>query len=75
MKKIRAIYIGDVRFNECPVFELNDETGWFIMLKDNEIRYEKDCVYEDDDFLVFSVDNDLAKLIDKRTLVVNKFDE
>lgn len=65
MKKIRAIYIGDVRFDECPVFELNNETGWFVMLRDNEIKYEKDCVYEDDDFLIFIVENDLAKMIER----------
>jgi hypothetical protein len=28
MKKIRAIYIGDVRFEQCPVFELNVETNY-----------------------------------------------
>ena len=63
MKKIRAIYIGDVRFDVCPVFELNFETNYFKMIKDNEIKYEKECVYEDSDFLIFEVENDDAKII------------
>lgn len=62
MKKIRAIYIGDVRFNECPVFELNEKTHYFEMIKDREFRYEKECV-EDSDFIIFEVENDIAKLI------------
>lgn len=63
MKKIRAIYIGDVRFDVCLVFELNFETNYFEMIKDNEIKYEKECVYEDSDFLIFEVENDDAKII------------
>lgn len=59
--KIRAIYIGDVRFNQCPVFELNMDTNYFEMLTDKEFRYEKEVVEEDDDdeFLVFIVENDI----------------
>ncbi|QDP99759.1 hypothetical protein FOH38_03860 [Lysinibacillus fusiformis] len=63
MRKIRAIYIGDVRFDQCPVFELNMKTNYFEMLIDKEMRYEKECVEEDDDFLVFIVENDIATLI------------
>lgn len=65
MKKIRAIYIGDVRFDQCPVFELNMETNYFEMLIDKEFRYEKECVEEDDDFLIFTVENDRAVLVEK----------
>ena len=50
--KIRA---GDVRFDFCPVFELDEDTEEFIMLSDKEFRYDKDVVYEDEDFLVFEV--------------------
>ncbi|WP_427137937.1 hypothetical protein [Psychrobacillus psychrodurans] len=57
MKKIRAIYIGDVRFDQCPVFELNTETNYFEII-DKEMRYEKEVVEEDDDFLIFKVEND-----------------
>ena len=64
MKKIRAIFIGDVRFNQCPVFELNDETKYFEMLIEQEMRYEKEVVEEDDDFLVFEVEKDIAILIE-----------
>ena len=63
MKKIRAIYIGDVRFGQCPVFELNMETNYFEMLIDKEFRYEKEVVEEDDEFLVFVVENDIATFI------------
>lgn len=65
MKKIRAIYIGDVRFDRCPVFELNMDTNYFEMLTDKEYRYEKEVVEEDDEFLVFIVENDIATLIKK----------
>ena len=61
MKKIRAIFIGDVRYNECPVFELNEETGWFEMLTDKEFKYERECVYDNKDFLIFTVENDEVK--------------
>jgi len=63
MKKIRAIFIGDVRFHKCSVFELNIETGWFEMLEDISFRYEKKCVYEDSDFLIFEVENDNVNLL------------
>lgn len=53
--KIRAIYIGDMRFDFCPVFELDEDTEEFAMLSDKEFRYGKAVVYEDEDFLVFEV--------------------
>ena len=65
MKKIRAIFIGDVRFDQCPVFELNNETNYFEMLIDKEIRYEKEVVEEDDDFLTFEIEKDIATLIEQ----------
>lgn len=66
MKKIRAIYIGDIRFDQCPVFELNEETSYFEMLIDKEFRYEKECVEEDNDFLIFEVENDEVNLIKRK---------
>lgn len=63
MKKIRAIFVGDVRFDHCPVFELNVETNYFEMLIDKEFRYEKEVVEEDNNFLVFEIENDVATLI------------
>ncbi|MEK5068714.1 hypothetical protein [Sporosarcina sp. FSL K6-1508] len=65
MEKIRAIFIGDVRFDQCPVFELNTETNYFEMLIDKEMRYEKECVEEDDDFLIIKVKNDIATLVEE----------
>lgn len=63
MKKVRAIFIGDVRFDECPVFELNRKTGYFEMIVDKEFKYLKEVVEEDDDFLVFEIENDSATLM------------
>jgi len=68
MKKIRAIYIGDVKHNQCPVFELK-ENGWFEMLGDNELRYEKEvCFDEDSDFLIFEVEKDNVNNVYKKSL-------
>lgn len=64
MKKIRAIFIGDVRFDQCPVFELNKETNYFEMIIDKEFSYEKELVEEDKDFLIFEIENDIATLIE-----------
>ena len=61
--KIRAIYIGDIKHNRCPVFELNNESGWFEMVEDSSFKYEKNCVNEDSDFLVFKVEGEDVKLI------------
>ncbi|AJD29352.1 hypothetical protein FDE98_17830 [Clostridium sporogenes] len=67
MKKIRAVYIGDVRFEQCSVFELNEITNYFEMLVDKEFRYEKKSVEEDVDWLIFEVDTDedKARLLNK----------
>lgn len=63
MKKIRAIYIGDARYEECPIFELNEKNNYFEMIKDKTFRYEKECVEEDDDFLIVEVDGEDFRLI------------
>ncbi|MDW0109528.1 hypothetical protein [Sporosarcina aquimarina] len=63
LKKIRAIFIGDVRFDQCPVFELNNETNYFEMILDKEIRYEKAVVEEDDDFLIFEIEENIASFM------------
>ena len=68
MKKLRAIYIGDVRFDTCPVFELNHRTDNFEMLKDTEFAYSREAVYSDPDFILFEIEDDQAKLIKKKTL-------
>lgn len=66
MIKIRAIYIGDIKFENCPVFELK-ENGWFEMLEDSEFRYEKSVVESDEDWLIFNVDieEEKVKLINR----------
>lgn len=63
MKKLRAMYTGDVRFNECPVFELNEDNGYFEMISDHEFRYEKSTVFEDNDFIIFSIEDDTVRII------------
>ncbi|WP_313234694.1 hypothetical protein [Sporosarcina ureae] len=60
--KIRAIFIGDVRFDQCPVFELNNKTNYFEMIIDKEIKYEKVVVEEDEEFLLFEIENDIATM-------------
>ena len=53
--RLRAIYTQDVRFDSCPVFELNTETNYFEMLEDRLFRYKSEEIYEDENFLVFAV--------------------
>lgn len=65
MKKVRAIFIGDVRFDQCPVFELNNETDYFEMIGDPELKYLREVVEEDDGFLIFDIENDEATLIER----------
>lgn len=60
--KTRAIYKGDMRFDECPVFELRGDK--FYMLRDVSFSYDKDVVLQDDDFMVFTVDVDHVVLVD-----------
>lgn len=60
MKKIRAIFIGDVRYDQCPVFELNVKTNLFEMLIDRDFKYEKEVVMQDDQFLVFTIENEIV---------------
>jgi len=55
---LRAIYTGDVRFNECNVFKYNLETKKFHMINDNEISYPFEVVMNDRDFVVFASDGD-----------------
>jgi len=45
------------------VFEFNKGTNCFEMLIDREFKYEKICVEKDNDFLIFEVENDKARLI------------
>ena len=63
MKKISAVYLGESKCDECRVFELNEQTNNFEMLKDKEVKYKKERVEEDKDFLVFKIDDDKATLM------------
>ncbi len=63
--RIRALYIGDVRFNSCPVFELNLKTMNFEMLSDPTFAYSIDIILYDSDFILFTVEWDHAKKLSK----------
>ncbi|GMG96238.1 hypothetical protein [Tepidimicrobium xylanilyticum] len=41
MKKIRAIYIGDVRFNNCPVFELKEKSCFDLRILNIDMKKKK----------------------------------
>ena len=55
MRTIRALYIGDMRYSESPVFELNKEDGVFEMVIDKDCRYSVEDILGDDDWLVFEI--------------------
>jgi hypothetical protein len=65
MKEKRAIYIGDIRYDKCVIFKLNDKTGYYEMIDDTDFRYEESIVNEDTDWLIFEVDKrkDKVKLL------------
>lgn len=54
-----------MRFDQCPVFELNNETNYFEMLIDKEMRYEKEVFEKDDDFIIFEIERHIATLIEQ----------
>jgi len=54
--KVRAIFKNDLTLDVCPIFELNERTENFEMVGDPEFSYPKEAVYEDDSFIVFSVE-------------------
>ena len=55
MNKIRAVYMGDVRFSKCPVFELNSKKDIFEMIEDRSFWYPRKAVYDDNNFFIFVV--------------------
>lgn len=54
MKKI-AVYIEDVFFGKCPVYEYNPITGYFEMLGDRTFKFAEEEVMTDDGWLVFEL--------------------
>ena len=40
----RAIYIGDMSYNQCDVFEFDETTQEYVMINDNDFRYPKEAV-------------------------------
>ena len=59
----RAIYIGDIRFDDCPVFELDEEDGYFKILGDPDFRYTKEAVESDKNFIRFLVNENEIRLL------------
>ncbi|WP_050183901.1 hypothetical protein [Domibacillus robiginosus] len=57
---LRAIYIGDIRFNECNVFEYDNDTKKFHMVNDREISYDFEVVMGDADFIIFATNGEIA---------------
>ena len=43
-------------FEQCPVFEIKNQTNYFETMIDKDMRYEKEVVEEDDDFLIFEIE-------------------
>lgn len=62
---IRAIYIWDVRFPDCPVFELDSKGQRFHMVGDPSFAYDKAEVYNDDDWILFKVKDENVIRIEK----------
>ncbi|MDK2600793.1 hypothetical protein QO179_25175 [Bacillus stercoris] len=55
---LRAIFIGDVRDNQCNVFEYNQETKHFEMINDPDFSYPFDAVMLDPEFIIFAVEGE-----------------
>lgn len=70
--KIRAIYIGDVRFDQSPVFEYDKATNEFMMLIDHEFSYSLEIVENDPDFIIFLIEKNKVTKISKRKFSLMK---
>ena len=54
--KTRAIYIPDMRYDECKVFELRGDK--FICITDNRLSYNINVILSDDSWIVASIIDD-----------------
>lgn len=70
---IRAIYIGDVRYNQINVFEYNPKTKEFHMINDKSFSYPFECVMEGKNWLVYFIDGEkvYSMEIKNKTLILN----
>ena len=77
MVKKRAVYIGETRYKQCPVFELDKIDKKFKMIDDIDFVYDVEAILCDSDWLVFRIEYDekifniedgYVKLIDKDEL-------
>jgi hypothetical protein len=54
--KTRAIYIPDIRYDECKVFELKGDR--FICITNSRLSYNIDVVLSDNSWIVASIIDD-----------------
>lgn len=53
MERKRAIYIGDMSFNQCDVFEFDEATQEYVMINDTNFRYPREAIEcEDTDWVI-----------------------
>lgn len=74
-KKIRAIYMGDLRCAVCGVFELNEENNRFEEMEDPEFSYSRESVFGDSDFFIFEVEVNRIKYKSKVSFLQRGVDE
>jgi len=72
MRKIRAIYIWDIRDNQCEVFELDASDKKFKMIIDGDFSYPLECILEDSNWIVFGIngtgDDEEVKIIKREEM-------
>lgn len=78
-QEIRAIYKGDIAYNDMPVFKYDSEQSSFIMLRDPEFKYGIEWIFLDSDFLIylltFNKEGEVEKIdfIDKNKITPDLF--
>lgn len=59
---IRAIYMPDIKYGACYVFEKRG--NYFVMMQDDNYMYEDEMVYDDNNFILFKAyKNGIVKLL------------
>jgi len=57
---VRAIYIGDLRYDKSLIFEKHEDK--FICITEPDITYDDTIVLMDDDWIVFTIEDDIVKI-------------
>ena len=68
--KIRAIYLPDIAFNDTKniIFEFNKDTNSFILIGDESYRYDKECIIEDSNWILFETQL-MEDVLDDNTII------